>query len=102
MAIITKSVGGDGDPVRGYMHFEIDYDDVLLRLTALRCVNESTEATFGRVINLETGREYSQIFPASQTTEISIPGNAAQRLNITITPNGKIDGCDYHFMWPAP
>ena len=32
MAIITKRLGGDGDPVRGYVVFEVDYDNVALRL----------------------------------------------------------------------
>lgn len=102
MAIISKRQGGDGDPIRGYVEFWIDYDDALLRLTALRCINNSTELAWGRVTNLQTNRSYEQTFAANQTTEISIPGNAAQRLNISIDANGRIDGCDYFFMWPAP
>ena len=102
MAIITKRLGGDGDPVRGYVVFEVDYDNVALRLTALRCINNSTEAAWGRVTKLSNGRTASRVFPANQTTVITIPTGASQRLAITIDARGRIDGCDYFFMWPAP
>lgn len=101
MAIVTRVMAGDGDPVRGYVRFEVDYDDVNLRLTALRCINNSTEACWGKVLKNSNGRTYERTFAANTTTTLTIPTGAAGRLTITITPNGKIDGVDYFFMWPA-
>jgi hypothetical protein len=102
MAIITKVMGGDGDPERGYVKFEVDYDNVALRLTTLRCINDSTEDCWGKVVKLSNGRTYEHVFPALTTQEFAIPTNTAQRLTITVDERGRIDGVDYFFMWPAP
>lgn len=102
MAIITRKIGGDGDPVRGYVSFEIDYDDSKLWLRAVRCINNSTENAWGRAVCLTNARSGDLVFQPAQTMQISIPGNAANGMGVTILPNGKIDGVDYWFMWPYP
>ena len=102
MATITRKVGGDGDAQRGYVEFQIDYDDRKNYLTALRCINSSTEAAWGQATLVADGRSYDMRFPAGQTTYIAIPTGAAQRLGITVDPRGRIDGVEYHFMWPYP
>lgn len=102
MAIITRDIGGDGDPVRGSVRFQIDYDNVRNRLTALRCINSSTEAAWGMARMVSNGRSYDLRFPPNVTTEISIPTGANQRLDITIDSHGRVDGVEYYFMWPYP
>lgn len=102
MAIVTKAMGGDGNPEHGYVRFEVDYDDTNLRLTTLRCINNSDLPCWGKVLKNSNGRTYQMTFPANQTTTLNIPTGASQRLTITIDANGRIDGVDYFFMWPAP
>lgn len=96
MAIVTKTLGGDTNVI-----FEVDYDDVNLRLTALRCINNSPNQVWAQATQLSNRRTYQKTFDANSTTEINIPTGVANRLNITITPSGKIDGVDYFTMSPA-
>ena len=102
MAIQTRRIAGDGSPEKGYVEFWISWDDVGLFLTELKCINNSSEATWGKAINIQTGRSYERTFPANETTILSLPGQSQNRLNITIDARGRVDGCDYFFMWPAP
>ena len=102
MTIITKDIGGDGDPVRGYVKFQIDYDNVNLRLIALRCINNSTEACWGQATKISNGRSYDMRFPPSSTTYIAIPTAPSTRLEITIDARNRVDGVEYHFVWPYP
>lgn len=86
MATVTKNLAiFDG----GNVIFELDYDDVVLRLLAIRCINGSNQPAFGRATALANGRTYSRTFDANQTTEQAIPTNAANRLDITIDARGR-------------
>ena len=103
MAIVTKTIGHDGTPDGGYVEWQIDYDDARLRLTAVRCINNSTSIAWGKAVSVANpSRSYSTTFPANQTTVINIPTGASQRLDITVDARGRVDGVDYQFMVPAP
>lgn len=102
MATVTRQIGGDGDPARGYVFWEIDFDDAKLLLTAVRCRNESSEATYGSVTQISNGRTYGMRFPPNSTTNIAIPTGQAQKIDISIMPSGKLDGVHYSFVWPYP
>jgi hypothetical protein len=102
MAILTRVMGGDGDPQRGYVRWEVDYDDTALILTTLRCINASSEPCFGKATLVSNrNKVYSATVPANTTREIAIPTNQANRLDITIDEHGRLDGVEYAFMWPA-
>jgi hypothetical protein len=90
MAIVTKPMGGFTG-----ITFQVDYDDVNLRLTAIRCINTTAHACRGQVTATANGRTYNRTFAANQTTELAIPTNAPARLSITVDARGRIDGVDY-------
>ena len=98
MAIQTKTLGGFGPDVR----FELDYDDAKLILVALRCINNSASAAWGQAVATANGRTYGMRFPPQQTTEVAIPNHPQQKLDITVTANGRLDGVEYSLMHPYP
>lgn len=99
MATVTKSLGSFDN---GNVRFEIDYSDTLLRLLAVRCINNSTIPASATVTAVsQPTRTYTRTFAASQTTVLNIPTTAATRLNITVDARGRVDGVDYQLAWPA-
>jgi hypothetical protein len=98
MAIITKTLGNFDN---GNVVFELDYDNVNLRLTALRCINNTSQAAYGQARKTSNGRAYDMRFGPG-TTVIAIPTQTATRLTITIDARGRVDGVDYQLMWPYP
>ncbi len=98
MATVTKNLAVfDG----GNVIFELDYDDVALRLLVVRCINGTAQPDFGRATSTANGRTYSRTFAANATTEQAIPTNSQNRLDITIDARGRVDGVDYQLAWPA-
>lgn len=87
----------------GVVRFEYDYDDAANRLwvTAVRCVNTSTEAAYGELVMLSNGRKYGARF-APGTTEIAVPTAANLRIQHFINANGKLDGIDKNILVPYP
>lgn len=96
MAIITKYLGGFGEDVV----ITTDYDDVTLRLTAIRCVNNTVLPVGWWIRNIATGRERTGQFQ-SGTTQIDIPQTPSQRMTITVDQYGRIDGMEYRLEYPA-
>lgn len=100
MAIITRSLGSLVDDVTGLTAvLEVQYDNVALLLTAIRCINPTPVAVQLTATQTSNDREYTQTFPAGQTTTLTIPTGQAARLSITITANGRLDGVEYHIQW---
>lgn len=98
MATVTKNLAVfDG----GNVIFELDYDNVALRLLSIRCVNNSNQPAFGKATALANGRTYSRTFAANTTTEQAIPTNPQNRLDITVDARGRVGGVDYSLAWPA-
>lgn len=84
--------------------FEIEYDDVTLRISALRCINNSGQAGYGELIRQSDGLVYGQRFGAG-TTFIQIPTNSqASRMTFFFSPThpGSIDGIEARFEFPYP
>ena len=94
MAIVTKTIGGFGDGIT----FQVDYDDVNLRLTALRCINISNRNAWVKLTKISNGRSAEGIFLANQTQVVTIPTVSATRIAITIDTRGRIDGCNFWLM----
>ena len=98
MATVTKLEAEYAD---GLVRFEYDYDDATLRLTALRCVNNTSQAAYGKATQTSNGRTHERTFGADQTTAVAIPTGAAQRLQLVLGSNGKLDGVSIETRWPA-
>lgn len=98
MAVITRNLAYFAG---ASVEFQIDYDDVNMLLLAIRCINNSAQAAYGKAYHLATGRMYDSYFPANQTTFIEIPTGPQTRMQVSITGNGRMDGVDYTLMYPA-
>lgn len=98
MAIVTKVLGEFNG---GLVRFEYDYDNNDLRVRAFRCVNNSTEAAYGQITRTSDGASHDLRF-APGTTQINIPTAPNQRVQLTLRPDGKLDGAELHLAWPYP
>lgn len=94
MAILTKDMGILTDN-GNVATIEVDYDDVALTLVRVRCINGTARAVIVSGTVLKNGRSFSQTFAANQTTEITLPQNTNNKLDITLNPQHGIDGIDY-------
>lgn len=98
MAIATKTLGGFDD---GLCRFELDYDDVNLRLTVVRCINNTAQPASAQATATANGRTATRIFAANSTVELAIPTGPTTRLDVTIDGRGRLDGVDYQLAWPT-
>ena len=103
MATITKTLGLLVEDA-GRAELQVDYDNVLLRLLAVRIINSHPTLT-ARVVATSVAnpaRTATLDGPPAQTTTQAFPGGAAQRLDVTITASGRLDGVFYSFGWLVP
>lgn len=98
MATVTKNLAYFAGTS---VEFQIDYDNASLLLLAVRCINNSAEAAYGKARHLGTGRVYDSYFPANQTTFLPIPTGPQTRMQVTVDARGRVDGVDYTLMYPA-
>lgn len=91
MATVTRFAGGNG--LGGLVYY--DYDDATMYLRAARCVNAGPIDVTIQITQTVNARAYSRVCAAGQTTEQKIGTNAAQRMALTVTPNGRLDGIDW-------
>ena len=91
MATQTKQLlyADGGDLVITY-----DYDDVLLRILSITAVNISTRTYSAVVRSTSTNKTYNIAIPIGTTTQ-TIPPGASNRLDLTVTPSGKMDGVEW-------
>lgn len=102
MAIKTKRLAEFADNKGNQCAFEYDYDDVLLRVTQFRCINNTGNDAFGSVArssNLNV--KYEATFAPQSRFDVAVSNGAAQRLQLTVHPSGKLDGIEVSFRFPA-
>jgi hypothetical protein len=101
----------DGDRVR----YEVDYDDVSMLVTALRCANGSAKASSGRVWLVDDptrdfpqgsfeDRTLARITPAGVTESQAVPTNQSRRLGLIVADRRGtpvVANLGGEFMWPA-
>lgn len=92
--ILAQLVEDDGTAT-----VEIDYDDVQLRLEAVRVINGGTRPLHVDAIRTSDRRLYQADFPAGTTTELAIPKNGADRFGISVDARGRIDGAEWALRW---
>lgn len=99
MAIQTRELGRAVDETNGTAAvLSIDYDDALLRITAVHIVNPTTKAVFATARRASGGGQvYTLNAAAGQNVDVSVPGGAQARLDVTIDARGRVDGVDYTF-----
>ena len=103
MATITKTLGLLVE-VAGRAELQVDYDDALLRLLAVRIINGhptlTARVTATSVAN--PARTATLDGLPAQTTAQALPTGAGQRFDVTFTASGRLDGVTYLFGWVVP
>src|SRR6266540_544397 len=108
MAVITKDVGtfwayDAGGNVTGSFKAQYDYDDALNnRLLTARAINTTDQPGSVTLVRLSDGRVYGPyVIPAQTTVGQPISTNVQNRLELTVLPSGKLNGCDVNLAWPV-
>jgi hypothetical protein len=80
---------------------EADYDDVNLRISAVRVINDSDFSAYVKAVRLSDGRSVDQVYAAHSNTFRSIPGNPpGERMTFTLN-GGRLDGISFECLFPA-
>lgn len=100
MAIVTRLVASGIDPTNGSVwSVEYDYDDTDLRVRKVRCTNPTTKPVNISVTGKVNSRTYTRSVPANTAlVELNISTTAANRLQLTVTPSGKLDGVEVNYI----
>jgi len=100
MAVINKTLWQAADPTapENVATLSIEYDDALLRILSLTVTNPTSKTVNWSATSTNNGRNYrGTIPPQTPSTVLTINNAQAQnRLAITITPNGRVDGVEYN------
>jgi hypothetical protein len=92
----TQAVIAHGDaPNQTTARVETDYDDALLRILLVRCVNNTPVPVSVTATKTSNGRTVSRTFAANTTGTQNVPQGAAGRLNISIDARGRMDGVEF-------
>lgn len=92
MALVTKDLAYvDG----GAFVLQFDYDDVDLRIRTIRGINTGARPYTVTARSTSTGRQYTAEITAGATVEQGVPTGAARRLQLSVTPSGKLDGVEW-------
>jgi YD repeat-containing protein len=102
MAIQTVNIGLLTDVTdNSQATLDYDYDDASLQVTGVRIANGTNLSTFVRVIGTANNRTYQKTTAPHTTETVTIGSNQAARLQLTVTPSGKLDGvqvAEWHFV----
>lgn len=108
MAIVTKTIAVLPWDETTTALLQIDYDDVSLRVTAVRVINPAPRGlivtagrTDGRRTYTATAPGADDAHPTGQTTTVTVPTGAAQRLQLVVDERGRLDGIEYSTQWAA-
>lgn len=89
MAIVNKPLATmDG----GLLTVSFDYDDAAFTLEAIHVVNDNTRSYTIKAWSTATSRTYTINVAPNTRIDQSIPPGAANRLHLSVTPSGKLDG----------
>lgn len=79
----------------GLFALSFDYDDVSMSILTIHVVNTNTRPYSITATSTSTGKVYSIAVQANTTVNKSIPTNQANRLGLSVTPSGKLDGVEW-------
>lgn len=100
MATQNKTLWTASDPTntQNVASLSISYDDVLLRILSVTIRNPTSKTVNYSAKSTSTGRTYSGTIPPNRPkTTVTLNNTQAQnRLDITITANGRLDGVEYN------
>lgn len=90
MATVNKPLYvGDGLTV------SFDYDDVTFRILTVHVVNEAARSFVVNAFAAANNKNYQFTINAGVELHQAVPQNAANRLGLSVTPSGKLDGVEW-------
>lgn len=102
MAIVRVTLA---EHAGGACVFWMEWDNQASRqwVTAVGCNNATPETAYAEAYRISDGtRKQSAVFLANTNTSIAVPTGAAQRLQLIVLPNGRLDGIQFKTAWPSP
>lgn len=92
MATVTHNLlVSDG----GLFTVDFDYDDVTMRIISIAVVNNTDRTITVTATSTSNGRNYTLPFVPGSNEVFNIPAGAANRLDLSVTPSGKLDGVEW-------
>ena len=83
------------------VRFEMDYDDVTFRVSALRCVNGTAQDAYGELVRNVDQVRRGRVFAAGTTVELAIPQSPPAARFVVLIRDGHPSGMQLHSRWPA-
>jgi hypothetical protein len=98
MAIITKGLANGTDADGAIWSVSYDYDNVTLELLSVRCDN--SQSSVPRDVMAASTSDPADSFTfnvaAGQNVVRNVPPGQVGKLNLVVTPSGKLDGVEWH------
>jgi hypothetical protein len=91
MATVNKIIGG----MDGLMTVSLDYDDASLRVLAFHIINNATRSYTISATSTVNGKNYLFNILANSTIDQNVPPGASNRLQLSMTASGKLDGVEW-------
>lgn len=91
MATVNQRIGG----MDGLLTITIDYDDVSLRVLTFHIVNNASRAYTISATSTVNGKNYLFNIVANSTINQNVTPGASNRLQLSVTPSGKLDGVEW-------
>lgn len=101
MATQTKTLWTGFDPASGNMaDIQMNWDDVNFTILSFVIHNPTSKSISVSATSTSNGKNYSgTVQPNTPTTTLSINSGAQNRLDISVTPSGKLDGVEYRINY---
>lgn len=90
MATVNKRIGGMGG-----LTVSIDYDDANLRVLAFHIINTDSRSYTISATSNANGKNYLFTIQPNSMIDQNVPPGAANRLQLFVNANGKLDGLDW-------
>lgn len=100
MAIATLKLASINSPA-GDVTLTLEYDDALLRATAVICDNPSIDDVSFSITRDSDGRSIERTFGQGMDQRLDIPTGVAGRINLVINSRGRLNGYSIGFTYPA-
>lgn len=102
MTVVTRQVGVWHDADNAAFTITYDYDDVDLRIRAFHGDNDSlVNSAQVAAHDIAADRTYNKTCPPNTITDQNVPTGAAQRLQLFVNANGKLDGVEWSVQFPG-
>jgi len=91
MAIVNHGLYNSGDG----LDINYDYDDVTLQIQTIHIDNASGRSWQVQATDTASQKTYNATIPKNANIDQPIAQTLANRLKLTITPSGKLDGVEW-------